>query len=70
MGIAKAFGHFRYTYYHRLKLGTLLPQGLRLLRIIPDIRVFQFSAYFFKTLFFVIEVKDTPSGLPGALEGL
>jgi len=70
MGIAESFGHFRYTYNDCLKLGTFLTQGLCLLRIIPDIRVFKFSAYFFKTLFFVIEVKDTPSGLPGALEGL
>jgi hypothetical protein len=70
MGIAETFGHFRYMYYDRLKLGTLLSQGLCLLRIIPDIRIFQFSAYFFKTFFFIIEVKGTPSGLPGALEGL
>jgi hypothetical protein len=57
-------------YYDSLKLGSFFTQGLRLLRIIPDIRVFQFATYFFQTFFLVIEVKDTPSGLPGALEDL
>jgi hypothetical protein len=39
---------------------SFLPQFLRVLRIIPYIRLFQLAIYFFKLFFASVEVKDTP----------
>ncbi|ANB03960.1 hypothetical protein ECTOBSL9_3218 [Ectothiorhodospira sp. BSL-9] len=49
------------------QVGTLLAQGLCLVRVVPDIGVFQFPVYFFQAFALGIEVKDTPSGRPHAL---
>jgi len=39
---------------------ALAAQVLRTLRIVPDVRVFQFAGYFFQTLALGRVVKDTP----------
>jgi hypothetical protein len=39
---------------------ALAAQILRALRIVPDVRVFQFAGYFFQTLTLGRVVKDTP----------
>jgi hypothetical protein len=46
---------------------TFLTQGLGLVGVVPDVRVFQFPAYLFQAFALGIEVKDTPSGHPHAL---
>jgi hypothetical protein len=40
--------------------GTFLPQFLRPLRLIPDIRLFEFTADFDQAFLLGIKVKDTP----------
>ena len=40
--------------------GPLAAQCLGVLRIVPDIRIFQLAVYFFQTLFTGSVVKDTP----------
>jgi hypothetical protein len=41
-------------------MGPLTPQGLGLLGLAPNIRVFQLPAYFFEAVTLVSVVKDTP----------
>jgi hypothetical protein len=48
--------------------GTLAAQGLGVLGVVPDIRVFEFPVYFFQTLALGVVVKDTPeakAAVPG-----
>jgi len=40
--------------------GTFPAQGLGILGVVPDIRVFEFAGYFFQTFFLDVVVKDTP----------
>jgi hypothetical protein len=49
------------------KTGTLTPQFLGALRIVPDSGVFQFAAYFVEAFELAVIVKDTPSGQRYAL---
>jgi hypothetical protein len=46
------------------------PQFLRLIWLVPDIRVFQFSQSFLELFFLGIEVKDTPSDHCFLISGL
>jgi hypothetical protein len=68
--IGQAAGQFVVAPDHTVELCALLAERLRALRIVPDAGVFQFPVYLFQTFAFAVDVKDTPSGLPGALEGL
>lgn len=45
---------------HCLQSGTLAPQRLRLLRGVPDCRIFQFATYLGQALAFEIVLKETP----------
>ncbi len=47
--------------------GALLVQLLRVIRIIPDLGLFQLAFYFLETFRFARVVKDTPSGRQGDL---
>jgi hypothetical protein len=54
----------------RFETGFSATQFLRLFRLAPDIRIFQFSQGFFELLFLGIEVKDTPSDHCFVISGL
>jgi hypothetical protein len=43
-----------------MQAGAFAAQLLRARRIVPDVRVLQFAAYFFQTFAFSSVVKDTP----------
>ena len=43
-----------------LELRSLLAEGLRSLRLVPNIRLLEFALYFYQALRFAIVVKDTP----------
>jgi len=49
-----------------LQAGALTAQGLRVLGVVPDIRVFQLPVYFFQALALGIVVKDTPEAKAAA----
>jgi hypothetical protein len=49
---------------HFLERRALATQGLRALRIVPDVGAFQLPVYFFETFDLVVEVKDTPGANP------
>jgi hypothetical protein len=42
------------------QLGALAPQLLRLVRLLPDRRIFQLAADLFESLFLVVVFKETP----------
>jgi len=44
----------------RFQRRALFPQRLGAFGLVPDIRLFEFSVYFFETFFLCIVVKDTP----------
>ena len=44
--------------------------GLRMLRFVPEGRIFHFAVNFFEASLFVIDVKDTPEVQQGALKDL
>ena len=43
-----------------LQARTFLAEFLRTLRIVPDVRIFEFTGDFFEPLGLGLEVKDTP----------
>jgi len=43
------------------ELGTLLPQLLRAIRIIPNAGLFELACYFLQAFVFVVVIKDTSS---------
>jgi len=43
------------------EFGTLLPELLRALRIVPNAGLLEFALYFLETLVFVVVIKDTSS---------
>jgi hypothetical protein len=44
-----------------LEPGTLLPELLRAIRIVPDAGLLEFALYFLQTLLLVVVIKDTSS---------
>jgi hypothetical protein len=59
-GIIQAVDQFFQYQYDFFQSRPFLPQFLRVLRIIPYVRLFQFAVYFFELFFASVEVKDPP----------
>jgi len=49
--------------------GTLAAQLLRVLGVVPDVRIFQLAVYFFQAFALGIVVKDTPGARPACPAG-
>ena len=59
-GAAHAVDQAADAVHHLLQRRALAAQGLRLFRLVPDIRVLKLARNFFQTFDLQIEVKDTP----------
>jgi len=59
-GIAQAAAQLIQGLDYLRQLGALAAQVLRILGVVPDVRVFELAIYFDQAITLVIVVKDTP----------
>ena len=68
-GIAQAVGKLLQAEHHGFQGGTLPPQGLRPLRVGPDLGILEFAQDLGQAFLFLRVVKGTPSALRRAAGG-